>query len=216
MQAFCSKQEFDKMKVICDKNTSKDLYNLIENIPLFKNISVIEKDVVDQNTINGHELTPYVKKRGMPFTKCKLGLQKFEVPQKFKDKRYIFVDEYYGDSSLPALEKCAIENDFLLLNLSAFKKSVKNSLVDKTKYTFTEKLAILQNAIGYLGYDYSLLSSVADKYKARKNVGIIATTSLTLPELFFKFYPSDNFGHFYNKIDDYLNTFNLWQKELKN
>jgi len=216
MQAYCSKQEFDKLKLYCDPSITADLVNLTLNIPLFQNIEIIEKSDITENLVNKNSLVAYIKKYSMPYTKCKLSLQTFEAPDKFKDKKYIYVDEYYGDNHINSLEKCAIENDFLLYNQASFKKSIKNSLVDKAKHTITEKIGILQNAIGYLGFDYSLLSSVAEKYKTRKKIGIVETTKLSAPEIFFKFYPYESFFHFYNNVEEFASNFNICRKELKN
>lgn len=213
MQAYCSDEEIEQAKIYCLPELENNIKSVCNTVRTLKPFQIIPKENILNNTVNGKDLLTYVQIKKIYYWKCKITLQEMPTLPKLVDKKYILVEDYIGDQNLNLLEKTAIKHDIQLFSTNSFSKQIKNTIIDKSKYSLIQKIGILQNAFGYIGYDYSLLSHLGFKFKNRLKTCIIATPEQTLSELYFKFHPTKNFDFMYNSLVDYLDYLEKWHEE---
>lgn len=216
MQAYLSDAELEKTKIHCLPELENDIKSVCQTVRTLKSLTVIPKENILQNTVNGRDLLSYVLIKKIYYWKCKISLQEMPTLPKLVDKKYILVEDYIGDQNIGLLEKIAVKHNIQLFSFNSFTKQIKNTIIDKSKYSLIQKIGILQNAFGYIGYDYSLLSHLGFKFKNRLKTCIIATPEQTLSELYFKFHPTKDFAFMYNCLPDYLDYLDKWHEESKN
>jgi hypothetical protein len=210
MQLYIQKQEMDNLKVYCDPKIQQDLINIKENISWFAKIMIYPELKFENNLINGKTFEEYTKKNDVFYGTCHLTQNILPKPANVKPNNYIFVEDYKGDYNLPNLAKLSEKNNIKLLSLQSFNKTTTNTQIDKTKYNFCDKLAIIHNCAGYVGYDYSLFAPVAYRFLRKRKICILKSNKIDYIENIIKYHPAKDLEFLYNDLADFLENKNVW------
>ena len=210
MQLFIPKEDIDNLKVYCLPTIQQDLINIKENIPWFSRMMIYPEVKIECNLINNKTFEEYTTKNEVYYGTCHLVQNNFAKPQSIKTDNYIFVEDYKGDYSLPKLADMCEAKGIKLVSLQSFKKTTKNTQIDKTKYTFCEKLGIIQNCAGYVGYDYSVFAPIAYRYLRKRKICILKSDKIDYIENILKYHPAKDLEFLYNDVADFLENKTLW------
>lgn len=213
MQLYIQKQDMDNLKVYCDPKIQQDLINIKENIPWFARIMIYPELKSDKNLINGKTFEEYTNKNDVFFGTCHLTQTVLPKPATVKPHSYIFVEDYKGDYGLQKLADLCEKNSIKLLSLHSFNKTTTNTQIDKNKYSFCDKLAIIHNCVGYVGYDYSLLAPIAYRYLRKRKICILKSDKIEYIENILKYHPAKDLDFLYNTVTDFLENKNVWPDE---
>lgn len=210
MQLYIQKQDIDNLKIYCNHKIAQDLINIKENIPWFSKIMIYPELKSDKNLINEKTFEEYTNKNEVFYGTCHLTQITFPKPANIKSDNYIFVEDYKGDYSLPKLATIAESNNIKLVSLQSFNKTTTNTQIDKTKYSFCDKLGIIHNCVGYIGYDYSLLATVAYRYLRKRKICIMKSEKIDYIENILKYHPAKDLEFMYNNVTDFIENKNIW------
>ncbi len=213
MQQFMSKEETDKVKIKCNINVFQDLLNIKENYPWFSLISIYPTEAETQNLVNDKVLEDYCLKNHVFYINCNFKSKKFDKPERIKADKYFFVEDYKGDNFLKIFNAMCKKNNITLYSLQSFKQTIDNVQIDKTKYSFCEKIGIIQNAYGYLGTDTSVFAPIAYRYKKNCKLCILADKEKNYVDTMIRFQPCTDIDFTYNNLGEFIEDKSKWPEE---
>jgi len=204
IQQFISAKEFCHLKIVCDPTVFEDIKAICNSIKEFSNVNVLVSNDVKTNLINEKKFTDFALKTPLQDWNCKLTLNSFNTVPKLDNKKYIYLEDYRGDYDLHNFATAAQKMGLILYSTVSLKKVVPNVIIDKTKYNIIEKLGIMQNSSGYVGYDYSNYGPIAYKFRNRFFCCILRTNTMIDEELLLKYYPARDLSFLYNNLGELI------------
>jgi len=203
LEQFMSQQEINSTNIIVNKRDIDELNVLKINIPEFANLNLVE-DEVKENIFMYNDLYRRVVCREIKhvgsrvYYSSKLGCT---LPIKTP---YVYVEDYNAYNNLDYLENLAQEKGFVYFSANPIVGYSKYFIIKRERYNILEKLHIMKNAIGYIGFDKSLNSNFA-YLNFDENRRIIMPSGVeTETDLKLKFYPIDDLSFIHDDFSEFM------------
>jgi hypothetical protein len=202
-EQFMSQDELDRTDILINKKDMEEMELLKGHFSYFKNINLIEDEVKENRTrhtnmvnmINNKDIRHYGS-RIYQFSEYKC-----QIPIKTP---YVYVEDYNGYKNLDYLENLAHEKGFVYFSTTPIVRYSKYFIIKRDRYNILERLHILKNAIGYIGFDKSFFSYFAIRSFDEPQRIIMPSGMMTEKETSLKFHPLEDLSFIHDDFSELM------------